>query len=388
MLGFGLAQWLVLFAGHAAYQVLYVWLQAIVGWSIGAHVTEIVVGYVSVLRFQYRGAACRIGLLPVSGWTNFRGMDEDEQFEVTREVTLGENGHPAAIVGMKLTARVSADEPEGDAETDGIPFNRLHPLKRIAVMAVGPIACFCIAVGILWLTAALGRTEPVFVRQPAVIGWCRPDSALAQAGLQVGDRVTTVGVAGETSRVESWRDLIAALATTSKQPIAIEAMRGDMPVTLQTTLRGCALFDVGHVTPDALRDAPPDVTLAHQGSEAFATAIDDAEQIAAGLVRALVARHDFDIENRGYRDNGYRRLNFLRFSGDWSSVWVAIAVIGMFNTVVNLAPIPPLNGGRIVFALWEWAGGRVNHKALGTLSCVGMVLVILLMLRVLMLLVV
>jgi regulator of sigma E protease len=57
----------------------------------------------------------------------------------------------------------------------------------------------------------------------------------------------------------------------------------------------------------------------------------------------------------------------------WSSVAIAIAFVALSMFAFNLLPIPVLNGGHILFALWEWATGRPASEVVRTrASCIGL----------------
>ncbi len=65
---------------------------------------------------------------------------------------------------------------------------------------------------------------------------------------------------------------------------------------------------------------------------------------------------------------------------DWQSFWSLTAFISIVLGVVNLLPIPALDGGHVVFVLWEMiTGNKPSEKFLEYAQLVGFVLLILLM---------
>ncbi|MDZ5601258.1 RIP metalloprotease RseP [Pseudomonas sp. RP23018S] len=81
------------------------------------------------------------------------------------------------------------DEREGDvpASMAEQSFNRKPVLKRIAIVAAGPIANFLLAIVFFWCVAMLGSQQ---IRP--VIGTVEPGSLAAHAGLNVGEEIVSI----------------------------------------------------------------------------------------------------------------------------------------------------------------------------------------------------
>jgi regulator of sigma E protease len=66
---------------------------------------------------------------------------------------------------------------------------------------------------------------------------------------------------------------------------------------------------------------------------------------------------------------------------DWESFWNLTAMLSIVLAVMNLLPIPALDGGHVLFTLIEMISGRKpNQKFLEYAQVVGMVLLLALML--------
>jgi regulator of sigma E protease len=66
---------------------------------------------------------------------------------------------------------------------------------------------------------------------------------------------------------------------------------------------------------------------------------------------------------------------------DWQVFWSITALLSIILAVMNLLPIPVLDGGHVVFLLWEMATGRQpNQKILEYAQLVGFILLIALLL--------
>ena len=92
-------------------------------------------------------------------------------------------------------------------------FNRQPVLKRIAIVAAGPIANLVLCVGLLWATFMLG-----WPGSQAVLG--KSVGLAAEAGLQEGDRIVEV----DGDPTPSWNHAITplALAAIDRKPVSIK----------------------------------------------------------------------------------------------------------------------------------------------------------------------
>ncbi len=81
------------------------------------------------------------------------------------------------------------DEREEEVKPEDLPyaFNRKPVAQRIAIVAAGPIANFLLAVVVFWMVF-MGGIRGVI----PIISEIKPDSVAAQAGLEVGQQITSV----------------------------------------------------------------------------------------------------------------------------------------------------------------------------------------------------
>lgn len=130
------------------------------------------------------------------------------------------------------------DEREGPvAEQDkSHAFNRVHPWRRIAIVAAGPLINFLFAIAAYWLVMMLGvpGIKPI-------VGAPTPDTPAAEAGLSAQDRVLSL----DGKKVASWQDLRFGLMD--------KALNGD---TVKLTVLGkddhtrTLSLDMGHLPSD------------------------------------------------------------------------------------------------------------------------------------------
>jgi regulator of sigma E protease len=158
-----------------------------------------------------------------------------------------------AISAIPLGGYVAMlDEQElepGDAvdETDlARAFNRQPLFKRAAIVVAGPVANLLLAIALYTMLGMAGQEEPV-----ARLGPPLEASAAAQAGLQDGDRITSVN----DKSVASWTDAHWQL---------LQAAQSDAPVDLVVERSGKAIDLRLHFAKGSMRDLDADF-LEHQG---------------------------------------------------------------------------------------------------------------------------
>ena len=120
------------------------------------------------------------------------------------------------------------DEREGEVAADEqhLAFNRQHPLKKIAIVAAGPIMNFIIAIALFWVLF-MTPSEQLSTN----IGTVLPDTPAAMAQIPAGDKVVAI----DGHEVQTWEAINYRLAgrmgETAKVSITVQ---GDTP-TDQTT---------------------------------------------------------------------------------------------------------------------------------------------------------
>jgi regulator of sigma E protease len=98
-----------------------------------------------------------------------------------------------------------------------------HPRwQRFVIAIAGPAMNIILAVGLLTAVYMVRYEHPVYLDQPAVIGWVLENSPAAKAGVVQGDRIVRIdGVQNPT-----WEDVILKVVVSPKQPVDVALQRG------------------------------------------------------------------------------------------------------------------------------------------------------------------
>jgi len=210
------------------YTLVYVCAQAITAWVHAVGVKELSVGFGPRLcRFRFKGADCSFRLVLLGGYTRFFDDDAPEG------VGNGQNGErPAGMAGM--------------------PYSRLDGIPKILVLSVGPVSNLAIGVLVWTLSACYGQAEDRFMHERAQVGWCRPGSSLAKAGLRRGDVIVSARYGGHSVAIRTWGDLSGVLKRAIGGPLELDVQRPSGTIHFAASLERSVLPAVCH-------DVPPQV---------------------------------------------------------------------------------------------------------------------------------
>ena len=248
---------------------------------------------------------------------------------------------------------------DGEKEADPQPRAEIAAWKKIVVAFMGPFGNIVLAVALAFLLAAIPGAR--FGELPTKIGEVLPDGPAAKAGMMPDDRVLSVG----GHAVQTWTELKTELQIAGGEaPVPFVVERGGSNVTLSVKLErdkasGGWYMLAASASNDLARAAAwmparnPFRQLAWDAAsigrvlkalvtpketKAVASALGGPVMIAEGLYNQV-------------RRNVWDALGFLRF------LCINLAIL-------NLLPIPVLDGGLILFALFELLARRKVPRCL------------------------
>jgi regulator of sigma E protease len=245
-------------------------------------------------------------------------------------------------------------EPVSQADADRA-FNKQHVLKRIAIVAAGPAFNLILA----WvLFCGIFLFSGNYVMTPE-IGQVRPDSPAEEAGLMKGDRIVSV----QGHPIESWPEIKGIVQQYEGRPVTLNIRRGDR--TLDVVL-----------TPETATEKNifgEDVRSALIGIVASG----DYRKVELGLVSSFVEGtvRTWDVIKLTFMTivkllQGIVSIKTLggpimigQLTGQvaqesFSYLVPLLAIISINLGILNLLPIPILDGGLILFLLIELVARR------------------------------
>jgi len=282
--------------------------------AMGVYVKVFSIGFgKKIAAFNWKGTQWRISMIPLGGYVQMKGQDDMD--------------------------------PSSLSEDDDA-YNVKKPWQRIFILLAGPFANFLLAFFLFWFIA-LGGPQ---VLSP-VVGEVLKDSPAQKAGLQSNDVIAKInGV-----KVATWEEMAEKIAESSGsinflierggyiQNITITPQmreaRNDFNETIQRRMIGIGAAGVS-------------TTLEIENSLAYAwNKTVWASTLIFGGVKRLITGDVPAKELGGV-------ISIVKVTADASSQgWMAVlffgALISVNLGVLNLLPIPALDGGHIMFNIYE-----------------------------------
>ncbi len=196
---------------------------------------------------------------------------------------------------------------------------------------------------------------------PAIIDLVVPDKPAERAGLRPGDRV--VAVDGEP--VKFWHEWVSYVRAHPGQAITVRVLRDGKPVDLQMTPEpvreaGETVGKIGAAVrqPENLRDDLR-VVVRYSATDAIGRSIAKTWETSALTVRTLWGM----LAGRASVENISGPLSIAQYAGYSASVGLAsflkfLAIVSVSLGVLNLLPVPILDGGHLLYNIIEWVQGK------------------------------
>jgi regulator of sigma E protease len=267
------------------------------------------------------------------------------------------------------------DEPNVDPR---VSFARQAVWKRVAIVAAGPAANILFAFVVL--SAVFYRYGLQVPSESAKIGAVAEDMPAAAAGIQSGDVVLSVG----DQAVSTWKELSDAIRASQGREVVLRIQRGEETLNVPTRAvekpeknifgeaKGSAYF-IG-IGPSVDREFVGPLQSIATGAEYTVSLVGTICTGVVKLVQGKINRADIGgpilIVQAAGQQAQVGLENLLHF----------MAVISINLGVLNLLPIPILDGGHILFFLIEMVLRRpvdIRHREIA--QQVGLVILVALM---------
>lgn len=331
----------------------------LVGRWCGVGVTAFSIGFGPELlgRNDRHGTRWKLSAIPLGGYVKFVG---------------DVNG--ASVPDHDSMSRMAPDERS-------ISFPHQSVAKRAAIVAAGPIANFLLAIAVFGGLTYINGRQVLTPRIEAV----QPGSAAERAGFQPKDVVVSI----DGKPVDSFADMQRVVSASAGEPLKVEVERGGRAVTLEATpdlketQTPFGKQRVGLLGLQASRD-PADLRAVSYGPL-------ESLRIGAAETWFVIERTMSYVSKlvvgRESADQLSGPLRIAQVSGQVASMGglgalvSLVAVLSVSIGLINLFPVPLLDGGHLLFYGIEAARGRpLSERAQEIGFRIGFALVIMLML--------
>jgi len=248
----------------------------------------------------------------------------------------------------------AADLPEMTAAERDVAFHHKRLPQRAAIVAAGPVANFIFAiVALAGLFMTVGQPFT-----PPQIGSVQQGSAAEAAGMQAGDRIVSL----DGQRIERFEDVQRIVRLDPGQPLAVVIHRADQNISLSVTPKLSEVTDrFGNKHQYGLLGIVGQGVqyVRYNPIQALVRANTETVDIVGGTLQAV---WQMIIGARSTDELG-GPLRIAQMSGEvaqygWSAIVPFMAVLSINLGLINLFPIPVLDGGHLLFYAAEALRGR------------------------------
>ncbi|WP_457608589.1 RIP metalloprotease RseP [Nitratifractor sp.] len=299
----------------------------------GVKIERFSIGFGRVLaRRHCCGTEWAFSLIPLGGYVKMKGQDDSDP--------LARSADPDSYTAKK-------------------------PWQRIVILLAGPLANLVLAFFIYLGIAAMGA--PLIAASdyiPPVVGKVSPDSPAAKAGLKPGDRILAVG----DHPIHYWYQIGQTIQETP-DPILLRILRDgrEMTLTLRTKVIDDRNIFKEKIQRRIIGIAPKvekDMVIRFSPSEALFYAWNETKKASMLITKGIAKMSTGEVgtENVAGAITIFDLMMKFAQSGFVYLLFI-MALISVNLGVLNLLPIPALDGGHIVFNLYEMITRRPPSEA-------------------------
>ncbi|MGN0949079.1 MAG: RIP metalloprotease RseP [Megasphaera sp.] len=294
----------------------------------GMQVDEFAIGFGPKIWSVRRGETeYSLRAVPLGGFNRIAGMSEDE--------TLNER----SFLSKSVT-------------------------KRLIVIAAGGIMNFVLAIVLLWgLFFAVGT---ITVSPEAVVGSTIAGSPAAQSGLEAGDRIVRIG----NTDISRWSDISQAVAPYSHDVVTVEIERDGQRQGVEM------VPEIDSTSKKAMLGVMPLTTKESHGFlESGAMAVQRTGKICrlmlVGLYQMVTGEEKAEVAG----PIGVAQLAGQVAASGFANLLMFTAFLSLNLGILNLLPVPLLDGGYIILLILEGiTRRRMPKRALYYIQVTGAVL--------------
>jgi regulator of sigma E protease len=297
--------------------------------------------------------------------------------------TIGETEYLLSLIPLGGYVKLLGESPDEElsAEEEKKSFLKQSVRKRIGIVAAGPIFNLLLAILIFTVVNMIGL--PVLT---AEIGGLQDDSPAMSAGIKAGDQITAI----EGESVQKWDEISERVSESQGKPIRITLRRDSSSLSITVTPKLAKTTSVfGEATEGykiGISPAGRTVIERKNPPSAFWTGLRQTWMIGKLTVVSIVKMFQGIVSPKSLGGP----IMIAQIAGSQVKEGIIpfilfMALLSINLAILNLLPVPVLDGGHLLFYLVEAVTGHeVNLRWREMAQQIGFFLLILLMIFVFM----
>ncbi|RZB30600.1 MAG: regulator of sigma E protease [Desulfobacteraceae bacterium Eth-SRB1] len=292
---------------------------------------------------------------------------------------IGSTNYILSAIPLGGYVKMVGENPGADIDSADISvsFSHKHVFKRILIVAAGPFFNFFLAMIIFF---GIFQISGAFLLKPS-IGEVKEDSPACMAGLQKDDLIVAI----DGSAIESWEEMASVITGSKGRRIALSVRRGESIVAVDimpelVTTKNLFGDDIKRYVIGITASGDvfsKDLTLFQAFSESINQTYNISKLVVISIVKMIQGTISVKtiggpimIAEMAGQQARQGAVNFIFF----------IALLSVNLGILNILPIPVLDGGHLVFFFIEAVTGRpVSIRVREIAQQAGIVILLLLM---------
>ncbi len=275
--------------------------------------------------------------------------------------------------------KLLGENPGESLSPEEIPYSFSHrPLKdRALIVLAGPLANFVLA-WFFFVLVFVFQGKPIYL---PVVGKVLPDSPAAQAGLKPGDLILAI----DGRPISSWQELNAMIKKSAGRPLRLTIKRGEKEIIVTVTPE---LREVKNIFGETIKT--PLIGIMAAGKAKFiktnpAKALIEAFFMVLAMIKLTLVSIAKLIERVLPLSTLGGPIFIAKLAGEQAQagLWPLVSFMAVLSVnlgVLNLLPIPMLDGGHLLLYAIEGLRGRpIPEKTKELVMKVGLAILIVLM---------
>lgn len=334
---------------------------------------EIKPGYNVGLHFDANGLVDKIIVNNKSKYDNIIVMEVDKIDLVHELMITGykEDSDELQTFPVHEKAMLVVD----DKETQIAPYNRQFASKTVGQrwmqVFAGPLMNFILAFVIL---LSLGFLQGIPINEPT-LGALTDDGTAKQAGLLEGDRVLAI----DGTEVSTWTEIVSIIQQHPNEELRFEIDRNGVTQTISVIPEEYVVDEetgesIGRIGVYSPMEKSFLGSIVYGGEQTYLWT----KEILLGLSKLVTGQFSLDMLSGPV--GIYSLTDTVAQSGIYNLMrWAAVLSINL--GIINLLPLPALDGGRLVFISLEAVRGKpIDPQKEGIVHFIGFAFLMLLML--------